>query len=400
MTIFSPYDQSVVGTIELDTASDIEAKLVRGKKLSKDFPQGIPKHDRIIILDRVIEQMKFQIEEFTILAASEGGKPYKDSKIEINRAINGVELAKEYISQNHGTEIPMGLTPSSQNRKAFTQQEPIGLVVAISAFNHPVNLIVHQVVTAFAAGCPVIVKPDLRTPLSCIKLLSVLSDAGVPEGWCQIALCENNLAEKLAIDERVNFLNFIGSAKIGWYLRSKIAPGTRCALEHGGLAPVIVEADANFDKMIPALTIGSFYHAGQVCVSTQRIYVHESICKKFCDELKKAAENLKVGNPLLENTDVGPVISKKEIDRIHEWVTQAINEGAQLICGGNQISDSCYPPTILLNPADNLLSRLKKFLDRLSLFTLFRKRLMLLLLRTTQSFISRRRSSQKILNML
>jgi len=352
MNILSPFDFSVIGSIELDSAAEVEEKIILGKKLSQNFPQGLPTHERIAILERVVAIMKSRTEELAILATNEGGKPIQDSIVEVHRAINGVELAIEYISQNHNKEIPMGLTPSSQNRKAFTHQEPIGLVVAISAFNHPVNLIVHQVVTAFAAGCPVIVKPDMRTPLSCLKMISILSEAGVPKNWCQIVLCEHDLAEKLATDPRVNFLNFIGSAKIGWYLRSKIAPGTRCALEHGGLAPVIVEADADFETMITSLTKGAFYHAGQVCVSTQRIYVHQSILKKFCDELKKSAEKLNVGNPLLKETEVGPIISTQELNRIHDWVTLAIEEGAELICGGKQISESCYAPTILLNPSE------------------------------------------------
>lgn len=353
MNILSPFDFSVVGSVELDSAEQVEEKLVRGKKLSKDFPKGLPIPQRITILGNVVDLMKNNIGELALLATREGGKPIQDSLVEINRAIKGVELSIEYISQNHSKEIPMGLTPSSQNRTAYTIQEPVGLVVAISAFNHPVNLIVHQVVTAFAAGCPVIVKPDSRTPLSCMKLISILEEAGVPKNWCQVCLCETHLAEKLATDSRVNFLNFIGSAKIGWYLRSKIAAGTRCALEHGGLAPVIVEADADFETMIPSLTKGAFYHAGQVCVSTQRIYVHESIVKKFCDELKKPSEKLKVGDPLLRETEVGPIISKQELNRIHEWVTSAIKEGAELICGGKQVSESCYAPTILLNPSHN-----------------------------------------------
>ena len=352
MNILSPFNFSIVGSVELDSAKQVEDKLIQGKKLSREFPQGLPKQERIAILERVVAIMKSRTEELAILATNEGGKPIQDSLVEIHRAINGVELAKEYISQNHNKEIPMGLTPSSHNRKAFTHQEPIGLVVAISAFNHPVNLIVHQVVTAFAAGCPVIVKPDLRTPLSCLKMISIIEEAGVPKNWCQVVLCEHELSEKLATDLRVNFLNFIGSAKVGWYLRSKIAAGTRCALEHGGLAPVIVEVDADFETMITSLTKGAFYHAGQVCVSTQRIYVHQSILKKFCDELKKSAEKLNVGNPLLKETEVGPIISTQELNRIHDWVTLAIEEGAELICGGKQISESCYAPTILLNPSE------------------------------------------------
>jgi len=352
MNILSPFDHSKVGSVELENENSLEQKIQLGKNLSRQFPQGLPKKDRIKILSSLIDLMKNQSEELAILSASEGGKPIADSRVEVMRAINGVELARDYIDQISGTEIPMNLNAASQNRTAYTLKEPIGLVVAISAFNHPLNLIVHQVVTAFAAGCPVIVKPDLRTPLSCLRLLELLSEAGVPNGWCQSFICENHLAEKLACDARINFMSFIGSAKIGWYLRSKLAPGTRCALEHGGLAPVIVEADADFTAMIPALAKGSFYHAGQVCVSTQRVYVHESILEKFCAELKIAAENMKVGNQLLEGTEVGPIISKQELTRIDQWVKEAINEGATQITGGEQILDSCYKPTILLNPSE------------------------------------------------
>ena len=352
MNILSPFDHSIVGSVELENENSLEQKIQIGKNLSGQFPQGLPKKDRIKILSRLIELMKTQIEELAILAASEGGKPISDSRVEVLRAINGVELSRDYIDQISGIEIPMNLNAASQNRTAYTLKEPIGLVVAISAFNHPLNLIVHQVVTAFAAGCPVIVKPDLRTPLSCLRLVELFSEAGIPSGWCQSFICENHLAEKLACDSRVNFMSFIGSAKIGWYLRSKLSPGTRCALEHGGLAPVIVEADADFTSMIPALAKGSFYHAGQVCVSTQRIYVHESNLEKFCDELKIAAEKMRVGNQLSDETEVGPIISKQELTRIDQWVNEAIQEGALLITGGEQILESCYKPTILLNPSE------------------------------------------------
>lgn len=351
MNILSPFDQSIVGTVALENANDLEDKIQTGKNLSKKFPLGIPKEERISILKKLATLMTSRIEELTVLAASEGGKPYNDSKVEVFRAINGIELSIECIDQNDRREIPMGLNAASKNKTAFTVKEPIGLVAAISAFNHPLNLVVHQVVTAFAAGCPVIVKPDLRTPLSCLRLLQLMTEVGVPKGWCQSLICENDLAEKLVCDSRVNYMNFIGSAKVGWYLKSKLAPGTRCALEHGGLAPAIVEKDADFAVTIPALIKGSFYHAGQVCVSTQRIFVHDSILEKFCAEFKIAAEKLVVGNQLNKETEVGPLISKAELDRIDLWVNEALNEGATLITGGERTLGSCYKPTMLLNPS-------------------------------------------------
>jgi acyl-CoA reductase-like NAD-dependent aldehyde dehydrogenase len=354
LEVRSPYDGSLVGTVELDTPAQMEEKIARGKQLSRDFPRGLPKTKRTSVLESFLEKLAQHREELITTATREGGKPYKDSAVEVERAMMGVNLAKEYLASIKVEEIPMGLTPSSENRKALLRKEPIGLVAAISAFNHPVNLIIHQVVTAFAAGCPVIVKPDLRTPLSCLRLIELLTESGAPEGWCQVTICNNELAEKMATDPRVNFLSFIGSAKVGWQLRSKIAPGTRCALEHGGLAPVIVDTDADFETMIPALTKGAFYHAGQVCVSTQRIFVHQSMTKKFCDQFKKAAEKFKTGDPLEKDTDAGPIISLKELERIDNWVQQAIKAGSELICGGKKIGETCYAPTILLNPKKEL----------------------------------------------
>ena len=201
-----------------------------------------------------------------------------DAIVEVGRAIDGVLNAAEELRTFAGREIPMGLTPASTDRWAFTTKEPIGVVVAISAFNHPLNLIVHQVVPAIAVGCPVIVKPASATPLSCLDFVALVHEAGLPEPWCQTFIPEgNDLAERLATDPRVAFLSFIGSARVGWSLHHKLAPGTRSALEHGGVAPAIVDRSADLDRIIEPMVKGGYYHAGQVCVSTQRIFVHADI---------------------------------------------------------------------------------------------------------------------------
>jgi acyl-CoA reductase-like NAD-dependent aldehyde dehydrogenase len=209
---------------------------------------------------------------FALGIAREGGKPLADARVEVSRAITGIEGAVSDIQQMAAVEVPMGLTPASAGRWAFTTTEPIGVVVAISAFNHPLNLIVHQVVPAIATGCPVLIKPAETTPLTCLKFVALVHEAGLPEPWCQTMLPDSiHLAEQIVTDPRVAFLSFIGSAKVGWYLRSKLAPGTRCALEHGGCAPVLVDRSADLDKIVEPLVKGGYYHAGQVCVSVQRI---------------------------------------------------------------------------------------------------------------------------------
>lgn len=353
LKVFSPYKQELIKEIPLNTVEDVERALHKSTAVFNDKQNWMPAFQRVTILERVVEIMTSREDYLADLATKEGGKPLMDSKVEVLRAINGVKIAAQTINQLHGEEIPMGLTPTSTNRIAFTTKEPIGVVVAISAFNHPLNLIVHQVATAIAAGCPVIVKPALTTPLSCIEFVEILKEAGLPRDWCQLIICEDELAEKLATDTRVNYLTFIGSAKVGWYLRSKIAPGTRIALEHGGVAPVIVEQDADVAELILAIVKGGFYHAGQVCVSVQRVFVHEQFLDKFLPLLVKATNNTKVGNPLDEKTQVGPLILPTEVDRVEAWVNEAIKEGAELLCGGKRISSTCFEPTVLLNPNKN-----------------------------------------------
>jgi len=350
LKVLSPYDQSLIKEIPLVNKAEVEKALTRAYDLFQDRSKWIPAHERIAILERTAEIMKTKVEELTLTAAQEGGKPYVDSKVEVLRAINGVKIAAGHISQLKGEQIPMELTLASENRIAFTTREPIGVVSSISAFNHPLNLIIHQSVTAIAAGCPVIIKPALTTPLSCLAFVDILAEAGLPDGWCQAVVCENEAAEQLVTDQRVNYFSFIGSAKIGWYLRSKLSPGTRCALEHGGAAPVIVEKDADLKEMIPSLLKGGFYHAGQVCVSVQRVFVHKDIFDDLAQQLADGASKFVVGNQLDKKTEVGPLILPREVDRVEEWVDEAIAAGAKLLCGGKRISDSCYEPTILLNP--------------------------------------------------
>ncbi len=362
LKVNSPYDNSLIKEIPLVGKKEVEEAISIAYELFNDRSKWIPTFERVEILERVVHLMRERVEDLTKTAAEEGGKPFMDSKIEVERAINGVKLAIEHISQMKGEQIPMGHTKSSANRLAYTMREPIGVVSSISAFNHPLNLIVHQTVPAIAVGSPVIIKPASSTPLSCLAFTEILQEAGLPKEWCQPIICKSKDAEKLITDERVNYLSFIGSGKVGWYLRSKLSEGTRCALEHGGAAPVIVEPDADLDSMLPALLKGGFYHAGQVCVSVQRVFVHDSISDEVANSLAGMAAKLKVGDPLDPEVEIGPLIDTGEVNRVEEWVNEAVNKGAKLLCGGKKISDTCFEPTVLLNPPDDVsVSRLEIF---------------------------------------
>ena len=348
LKVRSPYDGHLIKEVDLDDETRIEEALTTADELLQKKPLPIP--ERIFILNKTADLVEAKAEEFARQSAEEGGKPLIDSRIELTRAVQGIREAANSIGQLTGHEIPMNLTPSSMNRMAFTTREPIGIVAAISAFNHPFNLIVHQVIPGVAVGCPVIVKPARTTPLSCLNLVNCLYEAGLPKEWVQVIICKGSQAEKFATDPRVSFLTFIGSGKVGWSLRSKLAEGARCALEHGGAAPVIVEPDADIDDALPLLAKGGFYHAGQVCVSVQRIFVHEDIVESFSSKLVAIAKNLVVGDPTDEKTEVGPLIEEGEVDRIHNWVEEAKAAGGKILTGGNKIGKTCYEPTVILNP--------------------------------------------------
>ena len=360
--VVQAFDRAPVAQVPADDAASLEAKLATATRTLRDRDRWRKPHERGAVLQAAANLLQGQKEHFTKLIAQEGGKPWKDAAVEVARAIDGLRNAAEELRHHAGNEIPMGLSPASDGRWAFTTKEPIGVVAAISAFNHPLNLIVHQVAPAVAVGCPVIIKPAPATPLSCLALVGLLREAGLEEGWCQTFVTEDNaLAERLATDPRVAFLSFIGSARVGWMLRSKLPPGTRCALEHGGAAPVIVDRSADLGATIEPLVKGGYYHAGQVCVSVQRIFVHESIFGDVVERLAARVATLKVGDPLLADTDVGPLIHPREATRVASWVDEAKAAGAKVL-GGGRLSETTLAPAVVVNPApDAKLSQLEVF---------------------------------------
>jgi len=352
LTVVQAFDRAPMAEIETDDAAALERKLQAAERAFKDRDGWLKPHQRIAILRRLAGLMDGRRDHLALQIAREGGKPLADAVVETTRAIDGVHNAADELRSFGGREIPMGLSAAAEDRWAFTTKEPIGIVAAISAFNHPLNLIVHQVAPAIAVGCPVIVKPAATTPLSCRDFVAMVREAGLPEPWCQIFLPQGNeLAEQLATDGRVAFLSFIGSARVGWALRAKLAPGARSALEHGGAAPAIVDRSADLDRIIEPIVKGGYYHAGQVCVSTQRIYVQRDIADEFTQRLVARVDKLRTGDPTLAETEVGPLILPREADRVAEWIKEATRGGATLATGGAPLSETTLQPTVLLDPA-------------------------------------------------
>ena len=347
------FDRTPLAEVVTDGPAALENKLQTASRLFADRSARLKPFQRIEILRRLASLVDGMHSHFALQIACEGGKPLSDAMVEVDRAIDGIRNAVEVLRSLGGREVPMGLTPASADRRAFTIIEPIGVVAAISAFNHPLNLIVHQVVPAIAIGCPVIVKPAPATPLCCLDFVQLVHEAGLPPDWCQTFLPETNeLAEALATDNRIRFLSFIGSARVGWHLRSKLAPGARCALEHGGAAPAIIAQSADLERIIEPLVKGAYYHAGQVCVSTQRIYVHADLETQFVERFAARVTALKVGDPESADTEVGPLIAPRECDRVCSWIDEAVAGGARSI-GGGKASETTLRPAILLNPAAN-----------------------------------------------
>lgn len=349
MKVVSPYSGEVLADLPLAD----EAVLDHALDVAAGCGRPLPLHERCAILRRAAGLLSARAEELALQVAREGGKPLVDARVEVARAVNGVELCAEEAARLTGEPVPMGATPASAGRVVVTTREPVGVVVAVSAFNHPLNLIVHQVGPAVAAGCPVIVKPASATPLSCLAFVEILHEAGLPPAWAQAVVCSGAAAERLVTSDRIAFFSFIGSARVGWALHRKLAPGVRAALEHGGVAPLLVDRSADLDRAVPLILKGGYYHAGQVCVSVQRVFADAAVKDELAERLAAGVSELRVGDPTDPQTEVGPLITAAEVDRVHRWVVEACDAGAQLAAGGKSLAQQCYAPTLLVDTPDD-----------------------------------------------
>ena len=348
----SPLDRSLIATFDQVDLDGARQALATAERLFRNRDAWLSPARRIEILRRAADLIEQRRDGLALEAAREGGKPLIDSLVEADRAVDSIRLCAEHLRSQAGEEIPMGRTASSGGRLAFTQLEPIGPVLAFSAFNHPLNLIAHQVGPALAAGCPVVVKPAKATPLSCFRLVQILREAGLPEEWCQpLVTVDLDVANQIVADPRVAFFTFIGSGEVGWRLRRQLAPGTRCSLEHGGVAPVIVAADADLDYAVPLLVKGGFYHAGQVCVSVQRIFADRRIARTLATRIAAAAGRAEGRRPHASG-DRGRAVDPPRRSRAGRAVGAGGRAGRGRSCfaAGVPCRNNCYAPTVLFDP--------------------------------------------------
>ena len=347
--ILSPYTGEVIAKMEMADDMAVEQALANSVDYYEKIMKNMPAFKRAEILNNVAKQVKENHEDLSMTIAQEGGKPLKDARAEVTRAINTIETCAMVALTIHGEEIRMDRTPSGENHTAFTIKQSIGPVLAISAFNHPVNLIAHQLATAFAAGNTVILKPSSSTPISAYKIVEFFENAGLDSGVISFLGISNEQADKLVSDKRIKFITFIGSSKVGWGIRRKAHNGVRMAFEHGGTAVCTVDKSANLDKAVPKIAKHAFYHAGQVCVSTQNVFVHSDIYDTFLERLIAETKKIKTGDPTDSETEVGPLIRSSEVDRVISWVNEAVSEGAKVEYGFENIGNQCLTPTIITN---------------------------------------------------
>ncbi len=347
--ILSPFDSRIIGEVEVPDSSAVEQAFVNADTMFKSVMVNMPAYQRADILYKVSNLIKENTEELAQLIAAEGGKPVKDARVEVIRAANTVKMSGDTALTLNGTQLTMDRAKGSENHIAFTIKQPIGVVLAISAFNHPVNLICHQVATSFAAGNTVLVKPASQTSLSCFKIAEYFKLAGLEDGIINVIPISGSETDRIVSDKRIRFITFIGSGEVGWNMKKKVHPGCGIALEHGGTAVAVVDKSADLSKALPSIIKGGFYHAGQVCVSTQNVFIHNSIYDEAKSTLIELAKKLITGDPNNDTTDIGPIINQPEHQRVLNWISEAKEKGATIELGGNSMPNNCIEPTILTN---------------------------------------------------
>ncbi|MBX3459461.1 MAG: aldehyde dehydrogenase family protein [Planctomycetes bacterium] len=294
-------------------------------------------------------------EEFAQMMTAETGKPISLCRGEVSRSINTLRLSAEEAKRPGGEVIPLDTLPAGEGRYGVIRRFPKGIVVAITPFNFPLNLVAHKIGPAIAAGCPFILKPAPQAPLTALMLGELLKAARLPEGAFSILPCENDVAQAIATDDRVAVLSFTGSDSVGWKLR-ELTPRKTVLLELGGNAAVIVEPDADLENAAQRIVSGAFAHAGQVCIKVQRVFAHESIARQLLNRMAELTEALGIGDPTHEDIIVGPMISEQAAQRVEEWVNEARNTGANVVTGGER-DGQFYRPTWLTDvPEDAKVS--------------------------------------------
>ncbi len=331
LEVRSPWDGTLVGRVP--TVGPTETR-VAVEAAWRAMRQGLPAHQRAAILDRAATQVRADRERLARLLAREAGKPLKHALVEVDRCVQTLTFSAVAARALAGRGIPLDAHPSGVGHRGFTIRVPLGVVGAITPFNFPLNLAAHKVGPAIAAGCGAVLKPAAKAPLAAIELVGILHRAGLPPEWLSVVVGDPEpIADVFVEDDRVRLITFTGSSEVGWSLAAR-APRKRVTLELGNSTPMIVCADADLEAAARAAATSGFGFAGQSCISVQRVIVHEEVHLPFLEHLRRATQELRVGDPLDPDTDVGPVIDAGARERILSWLEEAEDAGAVRLAGG------------------------------------------------------------------
>ncbi|MCK4224387.1 MAG: aldehyde dehydrogenase family protein [candidate division Zixibacteria bacterium] len=347
LEVTNKYTGDVIGSVPLTDKETFE-EAIESAQVGFSLISNMPAYKRSEILEKTSEKIEERKDEITRIIAMEAGKAWKHAKAEVERAVQTFKFASEEAKSIHGETVPMDAAIGGEKRIGFCLRFPVGIVGAISPFNFPLNLVAHKVAPAIAAGCSVILKPASMTPLTSLKLGEILMEAGLPDGALNIIIGSGStVGNWLVTDERLSMITFTGSPPVGRDIKEKSGL-KKVTLELGSNSACIVDESADLNLAIPRCIVGSFAYAGQVCISVQRIYIHQKILDEFTQRFLKGTENLKLGDPQNPETDMGPMITEEDAKRTESWVNEAVSGGAKILIGG-KMEKNFYHPTVLTN---------------------------------------------------
>ena len=328
----------LAGTIELENAIEV------GLKAEKEL-RSLPVYEKFIALTNISLELKEKREELAILLSMESGKPMRYALGEIDRAAQTFLIAAEECKRIPGEYLRLDWTNPGVGKEGWVKYFPVGLVAGIAPFNFPMNLAVHKVAPAIAAGNPIILKPSRSTPLSVLELAKIIDKTELPKGTISVLPMDRKSGNQLVTDERIKLLSFTGSPSVGWKMKTN-AGKKKTILELGGNAGVIVSKSADIELAVQKCLVGSYAYSGQVCIHVQRIYVQDRIFNEFSEKFITKVNNLEIGDPLNTETDVSVMIDSENADRVEEWVKEAVDDGATVLVGGRK-NGTYFEPTVL-----------------------------------------------------
>ncbi|MFL5761782.1 MAG: aldehyde dehydrogenase family protein [Thermomicrobiales bacterium] len=366
LSVTNPFNDEVVGTTYLATKDQLDQAIKAAQEI---FPslRSMATYDRACLLQSFAAKMRERRDDVAHMICLEAGKPIREAEVEADRGVFTIETAAEEAKRIEGEVMPLDLLPSSKGRFGIVRRFPIGPIAGISPFNFPLNLALHKVAPALAAGNPIVLKPPSRDPLTMLLVAKMLDEIGVPKGAVSVVPMDREVGDILVEDDRFKLLSFTGSPDVGWEMKRR-AGMKRVVLELGGNAGVVIDDDSDIEFAAQRVKTGAFAYAGQVCISVQRVFIHETVYDEFKDRLIAETTTVNAGDPLDRATDLGPMIDDKAAKRTEQWVADAVAQGANVVVGGNA-DGRFFQPTVIENaPRDAFVCSREAFAPLVTIF--------------------------------